>query len=296
MNVDIYEDRLSFWLGAFEEALLSSFGDGSPSEALSKAAAHYIYPAGKRIRPISAAIVAFDLGLESDFVAKLAPALEMVHAASLIHDDLPALDDDDFRRGRPSCHKAFDEATAILAGDYLVGLAFRAIASAGQPPGRLSLAAKYLSDAFSKLCEGQALDLRPHATREEKERVHLLKTGALFGASFAFGALGSESRSVCEKAYRAGERFGVLFQVADDLLDVIDSAGLKGRPQSSDKKNERETFVDGVDFERAKSEILHQEVLLEERLSELKSAVPGIQDFPGIRSLKAQILARVTEH
>ncbi|NJD32748.1 MAG: polyprenyl synthetase family protein [Gammaproteobacteria bacterium] len=198
---------------------------------------------GKRIRPALAYATAETLGVPLDHVDAAASAVELIHAYSLVHDDLPAMDDDDLRRGRPTCHKAFDEATAILAGDSLQVLAFKLLAShPGLPPDpqvRVRLI-EILADASGTagMAGGQALDLAAEGrslTLEEIEQVHSLKTGALIRASILMAAHCAPGLDAAGRASlgEVGAKVGLAFQVQDDILDIEGDAALIGKPVGS---------------------------------------------------------------
>jgi geranylgeranyl diphosphate synthase type II len=202
--------------------------DGDPGR-LVEAMRYSLLAPGKRLRPILALAAAETVGAKLDDDVRLASAaVELVHCYSLVHDDLPAMDDDDFRRGRPSNHKAFGEATAILTGDALLTLAFQWIAEAG---GRAGRPAAYLRAALALahgaglrgMVRGQARDLGEPApaTVEALERLHGEKTAALFRAAVEVGgAVGGAGEDDMRALARFGERFGIAFQHADDLDDA----------------------------------------------------------------------------
>jgi geranylgeranyl diphosphate synthase, type II len=185
---------------------------------------------GKRIRP--ALCVAGFTAYKGDWkpVLPVAAAVEMIHCYSLIHDDLPAMDDDDFRRGRPSCHKQFDEAIAILAGDALLTLAFEVLSHARQFPSDHILRVIASLAAASGTCDGmiagQVFDLegeRVAVTAEQLEAIHRSKTGALIGASVWIGSyLGGAPETDLASIKRYCDRIGLAFQVIDDILDATD--------------------------------------------------------------------------
>ncbi|MCJ7453650.1 MAG: polyprenyl synthetase family protein [Steroidobacteraceae bacterium] len=199
---------------------------------------------GKRIRPAFVYATAETLDIPLEHVDAAACAVELIHAYSLVHDDLPAMDDDDLRRGRPTCHKAFDEATAILAGDSLQVLAFQVLARHGGLPGddrmRVSMIA-ILAEASGTagMAGGQALDLAAEGrklTLPEIEQVHALKTGALIRASILMAAHGAPGLAPgqLDRLDEFGRLVGLAFQVQDDILDIEGDAALIGKPVGSD--------------------------------------------------------------
>jgi geranylgeranyl diphosphate synthase, type II len=214
-------------LSALLEARMAPPGDGDPG-ALVEAMRYSLLAPGKRIRPLLAMAAAETVGPLDDDVRLACGAVELIHCYSLIHDDLPAMDDDDFRRGRPSNHKVFGEATAILAGDALLTLAFDWIAEAGEHaghPGRYLLAARALAQGAGVrgMVRGQARDLGapPPATLDALEVLHGEKTAGLFEAALKVGALaaGAAPEAVTALA-RYGTAYGVAFQHADDRDDA----------------------------------------------------------------------------
>jgi geranylgeranyl pyrophosphate synthase len=199
---------------------------------------------GKRIRPAFVYATAETLDIPLEHVDAAACAVELIHAYSLVHDDLPAMDDDDLRRGRPTCHRAFDEATAILAGDSLQVLAFQVLARHGGLPGddhmRVNMVA-ILAEASGTagMAGGQALDLAAEGrtlTLPEIEQVHALKTGALIRASILMAAHGAPAlpSGQLDRLDEFGRLVGLAFQVQDDILDIEGDAALIGKPVGSD--------------------------------------------------------------
>ena len=225
------------------------FSDGSATEGLEEAMLYSLLAGGKRIRPVLALATAAALGDDPESVMPLAGALEMVHSYSLIHDDLPAMDDDDLRRGKPSCHIAFGEDVAILAGDALYAEAFKLILSEQRgDPRRLLKASAELASAtgVNGMVGGQYLDVEgvaadgPDGLRE----LHARKTGRLIGASVECVCLlhGVDDETLL--AYRAfTTELGVLFQIVDDILDVTGSDEALGKPSGSDERQGKRTYV-----------------------------------------------------
>jgi geranylgeranyl diphosphate synthase type II len=209
-------------------ALLDLPQDGSRNNQVHEAARYVLSGAGKLLRGRLVLSLALDLGSVSqeEMALPAAVAVEYLHAASLVHDDLPALDNDDFRRGKPSCHKAFSEATAILVGDYLTGAAFEQLSRLNVSGERLAFAARVASRTWMQLCSGQQVDLSLAGQVGEAvspaafEEMMRLKTGALFGCSAALGALvGGAPLELCDAFFTWGVDLGVLFQQIDNVLD-----------------------------------------------------------------------------
>jgi geranylgeranyl diphosphate synthase, type II len=213
---------------------------------------------GKRIRPVLALATASALGLPGERAMPLAAALELIHTYSLIHDDLPPMDDDSLRRGQPTCHVAFGEDVAILAGDGLYAEAFRHLLSApdGVPERTLAAAAELAAaTGVNGMVGGQYVDVRASAPEgpEGLRRLHELKTGRLIAASVNCALLlaGASEPATIEFRRFAAE-LGVLFQIVDDILDVTGTAEALGKPQGSDERHGKRTYVSEFGIERAR--------------------------------------------
>jgi geranylgeranyl diphosphate synthase, type II len=226
-------------------------------------AMHYsLLAGGKRLRPILCLAAAEAVGGDPGEALPVACALEMIHTYSLIHDDLPAMDDDDLRRGKPTCHKQFDEATAILAGDGLLTEAFRLMAAAApRYEGRTEVLVDVVqllaaAAGYQGMVGGQMLDLMAEGrqvTLKELETIHRLKTGALLTASVRAGALmGGGSRAEVTRLTGYGEKFGLAFQVTDDLLDVEGEAAEMGKAPGQDEKRRKATYPGLLGVEAAR--------------------------------------------
>jgi geranylgeranyl diphosphate synthase type II len=209
---------------------------------------------GKRIRPVLALATAEALEMEPESVMPLAAALELIHTYSLIHDDLPAMDDDDLRRGRPTCHVRFGEDVAILAGDGLFAEAMRLVLDRQQgEPQRVLAALREIVDAagVSGMVGGQYMDVA--GTADDIRHLHELKTGRLIGASVGCVL---EARGMPGPATIPYRRFaaelGVLFQIVDDILDVTGDEEALGKPQGSDERHGKRTYVSAFGLERAR--------------------------------------------
>lgn len=278
----------SYCAGALEGALQELLDTTSIVPPLSEAVRQAVLSGGKRIRPIFALLVAADLG--SDFESLIQPAvsLELLHAASLIHDDLPALDDDDFRRGQPSCHKVFGEASAILAGDLLISLANYNIAQSGLPEWRPALVAS-INRAFIDLCNGQQIDLIGTKNPKGLRALYRLKTGALFRCAAEFAAVSADVHDeVGEFLAAFGERLGLAFQLADDFTDIFGTVLSRGRPESSDLRNKKETWCSHLSREDALRELRQERDFLHSEVQELGRLIYSTSP----KSSKAQIRTR----
>ena len=240
---------------------------------LHQAMRYSVFAGGKRLRPALVLASARAIGgatsehLTASIGAAMA-AVEVLHTYTLIHDDLPAMDDDDLRRGRPTCHKAFDEATAILAGDALQTLAFEATAAISAEAvtvlARASGSRGVVGGQQDDLdAEGQPIDNSP-TTRARLERIHRGKTAALIRASCELGAIAAGANASVRNALRTyGEAIGLAFQVADDVLDATASSAALGKTAGKDAAQGKLTYVavHGLDAARCEAERLEQEAL-----------------------------------
>ena len=239
-----------------------------PASTLFKAMRYSVFNGGKRVRPALCFAAAEAIGASDSNTAKIAAAIEMIHAYSLIHDDLPAMDDDDLRRGVPTCHIEFDEATAILAGDGLQSLAFKQLTELTDLAASTNLKlVAILSDlaGCNGMVTGQAIDLASTGTQlsaDELNYMHHHKTGALIEASVVMGALATDRAS--DKQIEALKTFaraiGLAFQIQDDILDVESSTEQLGKSQGSDSANDKATYTSilGMDKARSEAEKLYQ--------------------------------------
>lgn len=232
------------------EAALEGYAAQWPDHGeLKDAMAYSLLSGGKRIRPVLTLAVCRLFGGEADKALPLACGLEMVHTYSLIHDDLPCMDDDDLRRGKPTNHKVYGEAMAVLAGDALLTAAFETLASADLSAGDMVRAVSCLSRAAGPagMVGGQVLDLLGEGKRlsyEEIETIQRLKTGCMIEAAARLGAIAAGSTEEQEAAAAAYARnLGLAFQIRDDLLDVLGDEDTFGKPIGSDEANEKSTFV-----------------------------------------------------
>ena len=250
MDSAAFEAKLKALTAQAEDGLrrLTPPADARPAR-LHAAMRHSLDAGGKRLRPVLCLASAEAFGAGAD-ATPAAVALECVHTYSLIHDDLPCMDDSDLRRGRPSCHRAFDEATALLAGDALLALAFELLASghASHPELAAALVRELGRTAGSTLLVGgQAEDMGGLAAGATDERLDFIlegKTAAMIGSSFAMGAMiGGADAGDVDRFRRAGRAVGRAFQLVDDLLDVTADAASLGKPAGADAANGKLTYV-----------------------------------------------------
>lgn len=209
-----------------------------------------LFAGGKRIRPVIALSVCEMLGGKADDALSFACALECIHTYSLIHDDLPCMDNDDLRRGRPTCHKVFGEANALLAGDALLNRAFEIISSANADTAIIRDIMKEVSyhSGTEGMIGGQVVDLESEGktviSEETIKYIHEHKTGALIKAAALIGAIcGNATEGEKEKVLDYAQNLGLAFQIKDDILDFTGDVNLLGKPIGSDKENNKSTFV-----------------------------------------------------
>ncbi len=240
---------------------------------LHQAMRYAVLGGGKRIRPVLVYLAGQAVGAAPEILDGPACAVEFIHAYSLIHDDLPAMDNDDLRHGQPTCHKAFGEALAILAGDALQALAFQTL---GQDPAmiadaglRLRMLGVLAQAAGSRgMVGGQAIDLTAtgqELSLAELENMHIHKTGALIRASVLLGALSQPAAepALLERLDRYAKCIGLAFQIRDDILDVVGDTTTLGKPQGSDRALNKPTYpaLLGLEGAREHAYLLHQEAL-----------------------------------
>ncbi len=288
--------------------------DGCPAQ-LREAMRYSLLAPGKRLRPLLVLLAARACGGDDDLAMPAACAVEMVHAYSLIHDDLPAMDDDDLRRGRPTCHKAFDEATAILAGDALLTLAFETLAHGVKPPGVAVACCAVLAKAAGAcgMVGGQADDVAEEQTGRQGDKesgrrethqspplplspsppllhlesIHRRKTGAMIRVSLQMGAMaagGSSEQLAALDAY--GQRLGLAFQIIDDLLDVQSSMAATGKRVGKDAQRGKLTFPGLLGIDQSAQ---HARELISEASEALE---PFGEEAAGLRAVAHFVLER----
>ena len=241
---------------------------GAAPEKVHHAIRWSVFAGGKRFRPALLLATGQAFGADNKQLIKTACAFEMIHTYSLIHDDLPAMDDDDLRRGRPTCHVRFDEATAILAGDALQTLAFQTVANDEEldAPTRVRLISELARAAATPegMVAGQALDMEAEARQvngAQLEEIHRLKTGALITATARCGAIiGAADEHGLAAITSYGAHLGLLFQITDDLLDITASAADLGKTPGKDARSSKATYpaLYGIEESREKAVKAHR--------------------------------------
>lgn len=266
--------QLEDWRRRTEEALRQRLpAETTTPASLHRAMRYAVLDGGKRIRPLLAYATGHALGVPPEHIDAPACAVELIHAYSLVHDDLPAMDDDDLRRGKPTCHKAFGEAEAILAGDALQSLAFHLLAYEavpGIPASRQLQMVEELARASGSrgMAGGQSIDLNA-VGRElnvaELENMHIHKTGALIRASVKLGALcaADADEATLDRLDHFAKCIGLAFQIRDDILDVESDTETLGKPQGSDMARNKPTYpaLLGLDEARRMADELYRDAL-----------------------------------
>ncbi|MEJ0084732.1 MAG: farnesyl diphosphate synthase [Pseudomonadota bacterium] len=255
-RVPVYQQRIE---GVLARALDI---DGGATPRLLEAMRYSTLAGGKRVRPVLVYATGEALGASLELLDSAAAAVELIHVYSLVHDDLPAMDDDDLRRGRPTCHRAFDEATAILTGDALQARAFEVLT---QAPAQIAAAARLemlrvLADAIGTrgMAGGQAIDLEAVKQPMDEtalERMHRQKTGALIQASVLLGAISAGCQDVPQRTALAefGAEIGLAFQIQDDILDVEGTTATLGKRAGADADLIKPTYPSVLGLETARA-------------------------------------------
>ena len=243
-----------------EEALIKELREESAlDEQLCSSMKYSLTAGGKRLRPILLMAAADVAGGRGEDFIKVACAIEMIHTYSLIHDDLPAMDNDDYRRGKLTNHKVYGEAMAILAGDALLTQAFEVmLRQPGVPADVLLKVVREMAIAAGPdgMVGGQAIDLESegkHIPMETLKKLHMGKTGALFRAAIRSGAIlaGADEKQLADLTAYA-DAFGLAFQITDDILDVVGNEAVIGKPVGSDERNDKSTYVTLTSLETAR--------------------------------------------
>jgi len=273
------------WLQRVEAQLEAALPPTArPPARLHAAMRHAVLGGGKRMRPLLVYAAGAATGADETLLDAPAAAVELVHAFSLVHDDLPAMDDDALRRGQPTVHVAFDEATAILAGDALQSLAFALLAKA---PAEATLRVGWLSalaDATGAagMCGGQALDMDATGRRLEPQalaHLHSLKTGALIRACVRMGALaGGADADLLAKLDAYAAALGLAFQIRDDLLDIEADSAQLGKTAGKDQAQDKSTYPSLLGMDGARAE-------LDQQSQRMADALAGMAQAGALRSL-----------
>jgi len=266
-TLSLYQQRVAValdqWLPAEDEQ----------PERLNQAMRYSMNAGGKRIRPVLCYATGVALGVNADRLDGPAAALELIHTYSLIHDDLPAMDDDDLRRGFPTCHKQYDEATAILAGDGMLTHAFSVLSEDYSMQQSAETRLKMIqvlaqASGVQGMVGGQAIDIAAEGrqlTLDELKNMHAHKTGALIRAAVQLGALSAPQLDAdqYEKLTRYAECIGLAFQIRDDILDVISDTETLGKQQGADAALNKPTYTAllGLEGAQAAAKEVHQEAL-----------------------------------
>jgi geranylgeranyl diphosphate synthase, type II len=289
---DNFERLLNRMLPLVEQALKRfAWPDSSAPRRLVDAMNYSLQAGGKRLRPMLVLAGCEAVGGEIEQALPVAVAFELIHTYSLIHDDLPAMDDDDLRRGMPTCHKAFDEGTAILAGDAMATYAFEAILTHVSDPAKAVAAGRELAVAagVDGMVGGQMADLEGEGRRpsaEELRYIHEHKTGALItGAVVCGGIMGGASTVQLTRLRSYGKSVGLAFQVVDDILDETATAEQLGKSPGKDSASDKMTYPRLMGLEGAKK---HANELISKACAELK----GLSDPSALRTIAEYFVAR----
>ena len=246
-----YIDRIEHGLERYLKA------EDCPQKIVYEAMKYSVDAGGKRLRPVLCLAACEAFGGKAEEAVAFACAIEMIHTYSLIHDDLPCMDDDDMRRGRPTNHKVFGEATAVLAGDALLTYAFEVAASCGLPAKQRAEAVRQMArwSGPDGMIGGQIVDMlaeEQEITEEQLYFLHEHKTSALICESLLLGLIAADADETAKQAMTEyGRYFGLAFQIRDDMLDVIGESAELGKPIGSDSENTKTTFVTMFGLERS---------------------------------------------
>ena len=257
---------------------------------LAKAMNYSLMAGGKRLRPILIMAAADALGVDGEKFLRLSTSIEFIHTYSLIHDDLPAMDNDDYRRGKLTNHKVFGEALAILAGDALLTMAFEIIATDKNVDAetKVKIITEMSKAAGAEgMVGGQVIDMQSENKKidiQTLKQMHAAKTGALFCAAIRSGAIlaGADEKQLANLTEYA-RQFGLAFQITDDILDVVGDEKTIGKPVGSDEKNHKTTYVSLYGMEKAREDV--------ERLSD--EAVKDLEQLPGDHEFLHQLILKL---
>ncbi|MFV0320934.1 MAG: polyprenyl synthetase family protein [Alphaproteobacteria bacterium] len=259
----------------FEVILQKALSYNSIAAKQLENAVHYsVLGGGKRFRPFLVRLVADLYNVNKELALNASVAIELIHCYSLVHDDLPAMDDDDLRRGQPTTHKKYDEATAILAGDILQTMAFSHLLRLNLSQQKIIALSQCLTIASQDMVSGQMLDMQAETkdanelTLKDIQQIQRLKTGAIIAASAKFGAiLGNASNEEQKNIYQWGLELGEAFQISDDLLDMYGSEEKAGKRLQKDDDHGKVTFVTLLGAKGAKERVLQLQQSAAQRLA-----------------------------
>ena len=289
MLKEIWQERLQLVEAQLEKELKAN---PSLDSKLGEAMEYSLMAGGKRMRPMLLMAAADAVGRKGTDFLIAACAMEMIHTYSLIHDDLPAMDDDDYRRGKLTNHKVYGDGMAILAGDALLTLAFEVVLrQEADPAVKLAVVREFaIAAGQSGMVGGQAMDLEAEGQKIDMgtlQQLHMGKTGALFHAAIRSGAMlagASEEELAALTTY--ADKFGLAFQITDDILDVTGDEALIGKPVGSDERNDKSTYVTLTSLEEARK-------LAEETVAEAVAALAPLGEKAGfLRELVEYLLKR----
>jgi farnesyl diphosphate synthase len=277
------------------ERALSDWVPADAPAGLGEAMRYAVLDGGKRLRPLLVLAAAEVVGGHAEAALRAACAVELIHAYSLVHDDMPCMDDDVLRRGKPTVHVQFGQAQALLAGDALQALAFELLAPGGTdiPASTQAALCRLLavSAGHAGMAGGQAIDLASvgrSLTEDELRRMHRLKTGALLQASVMMGAACGEPAAAAREALaRYGQAIGLAFQVVDDILDVTADSASLGKTAGKDAAQDKPTYVSLLGLEQARA---HADELLGEASAAL--AASGLPDTRALQALAEMVVRR----
>ena len=291
-----FDEKMAQYVALTEESL-KRFNDykeeNEPQKRLIDAMNYSLEAGGKRIRPALVYAFCEALGGELESATAPAAAIEMIHTCSLIHDDLPAMDNDDLRRGKPSCHKQFDEATAILAGDALTVLPFEIIADCGElSADQKVLMISVLANSIGRdgMMGGQMIDLlneeRSDVSEDELRNMYRCKTGQLLAVSCVMGAICADAgNETLRAAAEYGLRLGLAFQIIDDILDITADEAELGKPIGSDEELNKTTFVTLYGLDGARK-------IADKTTSEALEWLDAIDNNEFLKELTTRLLSR----
>jgi geranylgeranyl pyrophosphate synthase len=268
--------------------------DGAATPRLLEAMRYSTLAGGKRVRPVLVYATGEAIGASLESLDAAAAAVELIHVYSLVHDDLPAMDNDDLRRGRPTCHRAFDEATAILCGDALQARSFEVLAQAKLPADSCLEMLKVLADAIGTrgMAGGQAIDLesvRQTIDEPALERMHRQKTGALIQASVLLGAISAGGPRIAERDALTvfGAEIGLAFQIQDDILDVEGSTSTLGKRAGADADRVKPTYPSVLGLDRSRALALSRRDRAVAALAPLGPRFAHLAEFAGFLVARA---------